>query len=546
MLALSLVLLGCGGHTRFAYREILWHDPDDTPVPAPPRRHNPEVNWEGMRDTVFRPTDRFLDMDYLKEAENVNALDEVPDSSWFTNRRRDPASPDDQPRWVHLAPEDVERGGLVDDGPVMPLTVIEEKTAGSSMGLVVLDARGIKYQLKLDPPGYPGLVTSIEVIATRLAWAAGWNVGSNTLIEFRPEDLQLALDATTVNRFDEKRPFPRESLDGLLRHVAHEDGTIRAAASRWIEGDIVGWFSYTGRVKQDRNDRVAHQQRRDLRGFGVWAAWVDDVDTFENNTLDSYVGASGRGHVVHYQQGVGASFGRFAGRPAEYWVGREPYFTPGRLFTSLATLGMTPGAWEDRKLQKAHARSLIEWPQFGFFTADHFDPRHWKPIAPNPAFDRQTARDRYWGAKQIVALNEDELRAAIRAGRLDPVAAEHLFQVLWQRREQIARAYFSEVSPLDRFTLEGTGLCFEDLWITAGLGAEAGTSYLASERTAHGRKHLAVQQRCVMVPSTTLSTTSYRVIELGALRPGQRKVDKVVKVHLVENRGVRHVVGIER
>src|SRR5262249_23460909 len=161
-----------------------------------------------------------------------------------------------------------------------------------------------------------------EVIVTRLAWAAGWNVPAETLIEFRREDLQLAPTAVTADHFDHKRPFTAEALDELVEHVA-TDGVVRAAASKWIEGRGPGWFTYIGRDKHDKNDRVPHQQRRDLRGFGVWASWVDDIDTLDNNTLDTYVGQPGQGYVVHYQQGVGASFGRFAAQPIEYWMGQE-------------------------------------------------------------------------------------------------------------------------------------------------------------------------------------------------------------------------------
>src|SRR5262249_42223350 len=147
-------------------------------------------------------------------------------------------------------------------------------------------------------------------------------------------------------------------------------------------------------------------------------------------------------------------------------------------------------------LKRENARSLVEWPQFGYYEAEHFNPRHWHPVADNPAFERQTARDRYWGAKQVVAFNEHEVRAAIRAGKLDPVAAEHLFQVLWKRRERIARTYFSEVSPLDPFSLKGDPLCFEDLWVTAGLGDDAGTRYDAEERDGKQANRLEVNQGC--------------------------------------------------
>jgi hypothetical protein len=545
MLILSLVAvawLGCAHERRFAYRAILWHDPDDQPIPKPPARKNPGINWEGTRDSLFRPANRLFGADYGREAVNVNALDEVPDSTWFVNRRRDRSSPDDQPRWHPLAPEAVERGGVIDEGPVRPIVILHDKTEGSASGLVIRDARGVQYMLKLDPAGYPGLITSIEVVATRLAWAAGWNVPSDTLIDLKLDELKLAPDAWTKNRWGRRIPFTADGLEELLAHVAH-NSVLRAVASRWIEGEPIGWFSYYGRDQHDANDRVPHQNRRDLRGFGVWASWVDDVDTFDNNTLDTYLGEPGQGRVIHWQQGVGASFGRFYGRPTEYWMGRQPYFSPGSTLASLTTMGLVPRPWEDRRLVRARAELLSEWPEFGFYDAEHFDPRRWRPVADNPAFVRQTRRDRYWGAKQVVAFTPDELRAAIAAGRYRPEAAEHLFQVLWKRRERIARAFFSDVAPLDRFQLVGDQLCFEDLWITAGLGGDAETRYEARER-ADGRETLRTVDaaRCVSLPLSE----GYRIVSLRARRPGDRHFGPTVQVHLVERAGVRHVVGVAR
>jgi hypothetical protein len=531
LLFISLVSIGCG-NVRFAERAILWTERDDIPVPEPPERRNPTINWEGVRESVFRPAKRFFGMDYSVEAKNTNALDEVPDSTWFTNRRRDPNSPNDQPRWLELPPDAVERGAADGDAPEPPFVVLNEKTEGSSQGLVVTDARGVKYMLKLDPSEYPGLETSIEVVATRLAWAAGWNVPADTLIELPPSDLTLAPDAYTKDRYDRKHPLTADDLHILLTPRVHS-GTLRAVASRWIEGRTLGWFSYEGRDKRDENDRIPHEDRRDLRGFGIWASWVDDVDTLDNNTLDSYLGAPGRGHVVHFQQGVGASFGRFYAKPIPYWMGRETYFSTDRVLASTMTLGVWARPWQDARLERERDEHALEWRQIGFFESKHFDPRHWSPIVDNPAFVRQTRRDRYWGAKQVAMFSAEEIRAAIRAGRFEPLAAERLFQVLWERRDKIARTYFAESAPLDHFHFLGDGLCFEDLWVKAGLGG------LASYRASEGRRALLIAGGCIALPASE----GYRVIELRVRREGR---ERRVRVHLIERSGQRRIIGVER
>jgi len=544
LVLVAVAAVGCGTPTaarRFPDRHILWRDPDDLASARPPDRRNPLIRWEGTQDAVFRPADRFFGLDYGQEAVNVNALDEVPDSTWFVDRRRDPTAPDDQPRWLPLTPEAMEWGPVTeDDLPVPPFTIESGKTVGSAQGFVARDARGVKYLFKLDPIDLPQLVTSTEVVASRLAWACGWNVPSNTLVDLDPAALRVAPDATTRDRYDRKVPFRAATLDEMLRDRLR-DGHVRAMASRWIDGHILGWFSYLGRDEHDPNDRVRHEDRRDLRGFGVWAAWVNNVDTFENNTLDTYVGRPGAGHVVHYQQDVGASFGVFAAAPNPEWMGSESYFSPGRIFGSLFTFGAIPRPWYGRDVDAARARTLERWPELGFFDVAHFSPRKWQPVVENAAFARQTARDRYWGAKRIVSLTDEELRGAIRAGRYRPEVAERLLAVLRGRRDKIARAYFTETTPIDGLRLDGDQLCFEDLWIAAGLGRGERAEYEVREEALGGEARFG--GRCVRLPTEP----GYRVVELRVRRGAEVRFGRPVRVHFIERAsGARHIVGIER
>lgn len=536
-LVLLSLLAGCAANARFADRKILWRDPDDAPVPLPPVRRDAQINWEGERDALFRPADRFFSLDYGGEAANVNALDEVPDSSWFTDRRRLADAPDDQPRFRVLEPDEIARGAVRDeDVPQPPYTIVEGKTVGSARGFVVVDARGARFMFKLDPPGVPQLVTSTQAVASRLAWAAGWNVPADSLVDVSPEELTLAPDAKTKDSYDHPLPFTPDRLR-LLLHGQWHDGRMRVLASRWIDGRLLGWFDYYGLDRRDHNDRVRHEDRRDLRGFGVWAAWVDDVDTLENNTLDSYVGEPGAGHVVHYQQDVGKSFGVFATKPVSYWMGQESYFAPGRIFASLFTLGLLRRPWYGFG-DEERARAVERWPQLGFFDGERFSPRAWQPVVPNAAFARQTRRDRYWGAKRVTQFSRDEIRAAVSAGQYPPDVAEHLIDVLWARRQKIARAWFADVAPLDGFRFDGERLCFDDLWLQAGLGGEAATRYEAREDGAP----LVLDGRCARL----VAARGYHVVALRAQRPGERHFGPTVRVHLVARPSGRHIVGIER
>ena len=109
-------------------------------------------------------------------AANVNSLDEVPDSTWFTNRigARE------------LTVDDVRRGPNTDDGPdrSAPWQITGTKVGGSSVGLLMKDGRGIKYILKFDQKGIPEMETAADVIVQRLFYAAGFNVPEDSIVFF--------------------------------------------------------------------------------------------------------------------------------------------------------------------------------------------------------------------------------------------------------------------------------------------------------------------------------------------------------------------------
>ena len=549
LLALVLLLAAAAcarPEPRFADRAVLWRDPDDAPIAMPPEHLDPGTThyWEGAQNGIFRPADRFFSVDYGLESINVNALDDVPDSSWFFDPRRDPANPSRPPRALSAA--EMERGPLNDVPPRPPYRIVRALSGGSAAGFVVDDALGRRYAIKLDPEDHLGMVSGTDVVATRLAWASGWRVPADEIIALRRTDLVVTPGASMINSWGQRTPFDGGDLDAVLWHAAKNgDGCYRAVASRWLPGHVLGPFSWLGRDRHDANDRYAHQNRRDLRGFGIWASWVDDVDTMENNTLDSYVEDHGRGHVEHYQVDLGGSFGVFAAAPTQYWMSDQSYFQFDRLFASLTGLGVVPHRWEDRRWQKRREAIIEQYPEFGGFSAEHFEPRKWRPLADTPPFVRQTERDRYWGARRVAAFSPDELHGAIAAAHYRPEAAAYLFDTLSRRREIVARDGFSRVAPLDHFRVEQDRLCFTDWWVRAGLGGGEGTDYRAREKgaivdVAHGSG--ADGGACVVLPRGF----GYRVIELSAMRPGERHYGPHVAVHLIEHAGATRVVGVLR
>src|SRR5687767_5692301 len=86
-------------------------------------------------------------------------------------------------------------------------------------------------------------------------------------------------------------------------------------------------------------------------------------------------------------------------------------------------------------------------------------------------------------------LSRAHLQAAVEAGRFtDPRAAQYLVDTLVERQRVTARYWFSQVAPLDNFTIERDALCFDDLVLAYELAPVAGiTQYSIRTTDRDGR-----------------------------------------------------------
>jgi hypothetical protein len=86
-------------------------------------------------------------------------------------------------------------------------------------------------------------------------------------------------------------------------------------------------------------------------------------------------------------------------------------------------------------------RQPVVSPAVGRFNAD-FDPRAWRPQAPNTAFDRMTPTDLRWIAERIGRLGPPQIEAIVAAAELsDPADARYLVEILLAHRERILGVY---------------------------------------------------------------------------------------------------------
>jgi hypothetical protein len=388
-------------------------------------------------------------------AGNVNSIDEVPDSNWFTNRIGA----------VPVSIAEAVRGPVTGPGPSAGgWTVIHAKESGISPGFTMRDGAGDTWFVSFDPRDFPEGVTGGVMVANKIFWALGYYQVENHLIAVRPEQLGIDGKATVKPSSGKRRPMRRRDLDDVFRKAERSaDGSYRAVAGREIPGRVIGGFRYYGTRPDDPNDVVPHEHRRDLRALKVFGAWTNLVDMKAGNTLDTVIEDGGRSVVRHYLQDVGSAFGWSAQGPREPDTGYE-YLYEGRPLMKRAFLfGFPLPVW-----------ATVPYPDeaaIGRFEGRAFDPTRWKPRVPTAAIRHARRDDDFWAARRVAAFSDDMIRAIAATGAFsNPATAPALGDVLIARRDRIARAYLPAVNPIVdvRLAADGT-LTFANAAVDAGV-----------------------------------------------------------------------------
>ena len=341
-------------------------------------------------------------------AGNVNTIDEVPDSSWFTNRIGSRA----------LTVEEVVRGPVVGPAPAhAKWTLTREKTAGAAPGFTAQDANGQTFFVSFDARANPEGATGAVVVATKIFWALGYNQVEYFLTSMTPESMVIGPSATTRRPSGKRSPLNQEDVREILERADRRpDGSYRVAAGRLLSGKVLGGFKYQGTRPDDPNDLVPHENRRELRALRVFGAWTNLTDMKGGNTLDTIVTEGGRGVVRHYLQDVGSTFGVGANGPHEWNEGWEYLYDRGGTRRRLFTFGLAVSPWQTADYEKH--------PSIGRFEGEAFDPETWKPRAPTAAYIDMRADDAFWAARRVMAFSDDLIRAIVKTGGYTDPAAE--------------------------------------------------------------------------------------------------------------------------
>jgi hypothetical protein len=538
-LLLAVVSAGCAAELRrpFADRPVAWVEHDDEDMARPPESSGDSTARIaiGMLNLLVREANRVLSIEWRRPADDVNALDEVPCSSWFCARNHLEG---------RLTPAAVAAGPPAARAPVLPLTILAGNEAAAERGLDATDRTGRRYWLKFDPPGHLGLVTGAEAVSQRLFWAAGYNAPGAFIVEVHVEDLRIAPAATILHHGYDEQPFTAAALDEILEVVPRTaDGRIRAVAVATPAGKVVGAFDFIGTRDDDPNDRIPHQDRRSLRASRVLAAWIDAAGMSAADTQDVWVVEDGRHFVRHYFRDFSSAFGAVWYSAKGPWQGSEGMFDFAGVVQSLLLLGAYRRDWQDHRAEWVTA--MGESTAVGWFPGGGWSPDSFRTLFPLPAHVRITERDAYWGAKLVTAFTDEQIHAAVGAGGYSALDATRLELALRVRRDAIGRKWLTRLSAIERPELsrDGRDLCFGDMAIERG-AARVGT-VLYGVLVDGGQRWLPALGARTCLPLPELHG-DYVVVTI--LTRIERVLGRAARVHLAWRSGDGRyaVVGFER
>ncbi len=483
--------------------------------------------YEGMQFLDFGRLWRMISRKKTRAA-NLNAYDEVPDSTFFVNRHAR----------KRLSAAELESGRRETPGPDLsrPLTVTQGIFVKVNPAFYVRDAKGDEYLLKFDPIGYPELSTSAEVVANRFFHALGYNVPQTDIFFFAESQMVPAPDAVTYDDSGFKRPLTRERLADYLLFIPRlPDGRFRAVAIKTPAGEDKGTFHFQGRRKNDPSDPVPHELRRDLRAVQVFGSWVGYDDMRESNTQDRLTEENGQKVLKHYLMNFASALGAGEEESKTPMITHEYLFDYEEATKAYLTLGLWQKPWQKR-IMEAGEKSDVS-PAIGYFDNRYFDPGKFKFMLPQYVFKDLSRADAFWAAKTILAFSDDDIRAVTRAGKYTKDSdAAYVAKTLAERRDLIAKYWFEKSAPLDAFDVAGGKLVFTDLAADHKLRPSEGTVYLVDVLVQNGKKAKKIDSTEVSSPSIDLQNWLSRhesiVLRIRVKRSGSTQAGPYVLVEL--------------
>ena len=157
---------------------------------------------------------------------------------------------------------------------------LQGQESGTDTGFRGVRHKGDHYVIKLDPIGIPQLATAAEAIATRVFYAIGYHTPENYIVSVDPANLVIEPGTTVEDSFGDEMTLTEWRFRRMIREVPLDsEGRMRVTASKYIPGTPLGPFRYYETRSDDPNDVFRHEDRRELRGLRLFAAWLNHDDS---------------------------------------------------------------------------------------------------------------------------------------------------------------------------------------------------------------------------------------------------------------------------
>jgi hypothetical protein len=348
-----------------------------------------------LKTSYLYPARDYLTLDWAwralfgDEAWNVTADGNVADGPFFENRDI-----------RALSALDARVGPATPPPPVGPWRIKKVKDKGLTPGFIGEDGSGRTFLVKMDQPDHPELGTSAEMIGSRLTWLMGYRVPAIDLV---------TVEGTGDPRYDGKR----------------------ATASLFVPGEVVGAFKFDH-----------YRMRREVRALRLLAAWLNDTDRVDSNTL----AAVENGRAICYLVDFNSCLGSWNGRPKEPWRGWRYAWDVEYQLLGLVTFGRLPELPRTVEVRSPAVGSFdlmrgCDGPS-GPAGLEPVLPRRWRPQNPNTAFDRTTQSDAAWIGHRMAAVSHAQLRAIVASAEFTRREdAEWVLEMLLQRRARVLTAW---------------------------------------------------------------------------------------------------------
>ncbi len=518
---------------RFYPDDPIWQEPATQNVTSAVR-YEPDLAYQTLENLFWRPGDKVLG----QRAKNINTVDEVPDGPYFVNRAGR----------MRLTPAIVARAANTSDGPAPgKWTIVSAKSDGITPGFTIRDSADQVWFIKFDPPGWRGMATGSEIVAAKLFWAAGYHTAEYHIGQLDPDNLVIGKDTRITPPGEMPRAMNLGDIVWLLSRADRDpDGTYRVILSKATPGRPVGRIKFHGTRADDPNDIVPHEHRRELRGYFVFAAWLNHVDAKGINSLASLVTENGRSFIRNYLLDFGSALGSAAVGPREGWEGYEALVEePGEIAKRALSFGFKVPVWR--------TQDYFESPSIGRLPRDHskWYPEEWWPHITNAAFRHMRPDDTFWAAAKLAAISDDMIRAAVAEGKFSDQESEaFLAKAIADRRGRILQTFLPKVNPIVDPALDRDGrLSFRNLAVDTAV-ADRAPAYRALWYTFDTQTDKATlaattegTQNSMTMPAVPQS--EYIKVDVSAVG-GPEAWTKPVSAYFRRNSGGWTLVGFER